>query len=54
MNLKSVTNTEPNTHELILEIDANKFEDAIEAVYKRKSQKYQFLVLEKVKQQEND
>ena len=39
MNLKSVTNTEPNTHELILEIDANKFEDAIEAVYKREKSK---------------
>ena len=39
MNLKSVTNTEPNTHELILEVDAKKFEDAIEAVYKKEKSK---------------
>lgn len=35
MSLKSSTNTAVNTHELILEIDAKKFNDAIEAVYKK-------------------
>lgn len=39
MNLKSVINTEPNTHELTLEIDANKFEDAIDTVYKKEKAK---------------
>ncbi len=39
MNLKSVINTEPNTHELTLEIDANKFEEAIDTVYKKEKSK---------------
>lgn len=39
MNLKSATNTEINKHELLLEIDADTFEKAIDSIYKRERAK---------------
>jgi trigger factor len=41
MALKSITNTEPNIHELILEITPEAFEEAIENVYQKEKKNIQ-------------